>query len=177
MKVLSLIAAVVSLAFLSAAPVARAGVATLEGIVKDASGHPLQGAEIRIQGSDDKVGIVHTDASGRYSYPALETGTYRVSLVVRHVVKASIRNVKTESGHSETLNFALQSGVGAQPFGNGTHYVWVPANDQSGTHLGSWVESSDDTSRTPNGMRNRMNDAGNSFVREIRDQHPIQGGM
>jgi len=51
---------------------AKAGETGLSGIVKDSSG-PIQGAEIRIQGSDaNKIGRVHTMANGRYNYPELE---------------------------------------------------------------------------------------------------------
>ena len=176
MSILSRIVAVVSFALLCAAPVARAGMATLEGIVKDASGQPLQGAEIRIQGNDAKVGIVHTDFRGHYAYPALESGTYQVTLLVNRVSKASITNVKTETGRTETLNFALQGGAGATPFTKGRHYVWIPASDLSGTHLGKWVEITNDGSKSPNGMRERMNNQGNALVKELWDQHPSQGG-
>jgi len=172
MSMLSRIVPVVSLAFLFAAPVARAGVATLEGIVKDASGRPLPGAEIRIQGNDARVGVVHTDARGHYAYPALETGTYQVTLVVDHVTKAAIRNVKTEVGHTETLNFALQGGK-AQPFST-RHYVWIPGDQRIGTHLGAWVEVDNGTNIQP-GMQQRMNDRGNSTIRELWDEHPPQG--
>ena len=47
------------------------GEAMLSGVVRDAAGKPLQGAEIRIQGSDaNKIGKIHTGANGHYSYPA-----------------------------------------------------------------------------------------------------------
>jgi Carboxypeptidase regulatory-like domain len=176
MSILSRIVAVVSFALLCAAPVARAGTATLEGIVKDASGQPLRGAEIRIQGSDaTKVGIIHTDAKGHYAYPALETGDYQVSLIVNGAVKASINNVKAQIGHTETLNFELKGG-GARPFAQGRHYVWIPANNIIGSHLGGWVEVTDD-GKSPQGMRERMNNQGNALVKELWDQHPSQGGM
>jgi len=119
-------------------------VATLYGIVKDTKGQPLQGAEIRIQGSEaSKIGKVHTDANGHYSYAGLETGTYNVTLVVNSVTKASISNVKTKTGEAQSLNFDLQSSAMARPFAKGKHYVWIPAT--TGTHLGSWVEVDDET--------------------------------
>src|ERR1700686_3253658 len=60
---------------------AQAGEAGLSGIVKDSKGQPVQGAEIRIQGSDaNKIGKIHTTANGRYHYPELEAGTYNVTL-------------------------------------------------------------------------------------------------
>ena len=55
---------------------AQAGEAGLSGVVRNSSG-PVQGAEIRIQGSDaNKIGKVHTTANGHYNYPELEAGTY-----------------------------------------------------------------------------------------------------
>src|SRR5882672_7050298 len=67
---------------------AQAGEAGLSGIVKDSKGQPVQGAEIRIQGSDaNKIGRIHTTANGHYQYPELEAGTYNVTLAVDGVTK------------------------------------------------------------------------------------------
>jgi len=66
----------------------------LQGIVKDAQRHPIQGADIRIEAS--KTGrlltTVKTDVNGRYTLEGLVAGKYRVTLVVNGVVKASINN-------------------------------------------------------------------------------------
>ena len=142
-------------------------VATLSGIVRDAKGAPLRGAEIRIVGSDaSKVGRIHTDAAGRYNYPGLETGTYSVTLVVDGVTKASINNVKTKSGEVQTLNFDLQGNAAARPFAKGKHYVWVPR--QTGSHLGDWVEveADDDGNPLPIGMSARIHNAPSAFLHE-----------
>ena len=105
---------------------AKAGEAGLSGIVRDSSG-PIQGAEIRIQGSDaNRIGRVHTTVDGRYNYPELEAGTYSVSLIVGGVTKASISNVRTKAGATETLNFEILKGSQATPFAPGKHYVWIP---------------------------------------------------
>ena len=54
------------------------------GIVKDAKGHPIQGADIRIEAT--KTGrvltTVKTNVNGRYSLESLAAGNYRVTLVV-----------------------------------------------------------------------------------------------
>lgn len=158
--------AVVSISGTLAVTARADAVATLSGIVRDASGAPLRGAEIRIVGSDaSKVGKIHTDAAGRYSYPGLETGTYSVTLVVGGVRKASINNVSTKSGEVETLNFDLQGNAASRPFANGTHYVWVPR--KTGSHLGDWVEADDDRNALPIGMSERINNAGNAFLRKL----------
>jgi Carboxypeptidase regulatory-like domain len=142
-------------------------VATLRGVVRDPKGQPLQGAELRIQGSDaSKIGKVHTDAQGHYSYPGLETGTYSVTLIVAGVTKASISNVKTQLGEVQTLNFDLQKGAAAKPFAAGKHYVWVPK--QTGTHLGDWMEVENDGKAMPSGMAERLNNQGNMLARHIQ---------
>jgi Carboxypeptidase regulatory-like domain len=148
---------------------ANAGEAALSGIVKDTKGQPLAGAEIRIQGSDaNKIGKVYTKADGRYSYSALEAGTYQVSLLVDGMTKASIRNVGTKSGENQTLNFDLVKPAGARPYAQGKHYVWVP--QQTGTHLGDWMEVEGDGKGMPIGMQERLNNQGNALARSIQNK-------
>ena len=121
------------------------------------------------------MGIVHTDAHGRYAYPALETGMYQVSLVVSGAVKASITNVRTHVGQTETLNFGIQKGA-AKPFAKGKHYVWAPPDQLTGTHIGTWVEV-DDTSKQSPGALERIRNEGNNFVREFQSAHPPVGHL
>jgi len=150
------------------------GEAGLSGIVTDTKGQPLQGAEIRIQGSDaNKIGKVHTTANGHYSYPALEAGTYSVTLVVDGVRKSSIANVRTRAGENQTLNFELLKNSVARPYGDGKHYVWVPL--QTGTHLGDWMEVENDGKPMPSGMAERLNNQGNALAREIQNKGQSQG--
>lgn len=170
MSILSRVVAVVSIAFFFAPPMHGAELATLEGIVRDVNGHPLQGAAIRIQGADpNKVGVVHTSVDGHYSYPALETGIYQVTLEINHEVKASITNVKTTMGQTETLNFDLRK-TAATPSAAGRHYVWIPAGQLTGSHLGSWIEVDDHSSPMPIGMQERMNWQGNKQAKYWQDQ-------
>jgi hypothetical protein len=150
-------------------------VATLQGVVKDANGHLLSGAEIRIQGSDpNKIGRIHTDAHGRYAYPALESGAYSVTLLVDGTVKASIKNVKTKVGETETLNFELQKGLTAKPFAKGKHYVWIPAGDTTGSHLGTWMEVDDNAKPMSSGMQERIRWQANADVRTIQSASASQ---
>jgi VCBS repeat-containing protein len=158
---------VVSVSFCLMLKAHAEGEATLSGVVKDAAGQPLQGAEIRIQGNDaSKVGKIHTNANGHYSYPALETGTYSVTLLVDGATKASINNVRTKAGETQTLNFELRKGATAKPFAKGKHYVWVPS--QTGSHLGMWVEVDDDSKAMPTGMQERIRWQGNALARQIQ---------
>src|SRR5436309_15431101 len=66
----------------------------LQGIVKDAKGHPIQSADIRIEAANTGrlLTTVKTDAYGRYTLEGLVAGNYRVNLIVNGAVKASINN-------------------------------------------------------------------------------------
>jgi len=143
------------------------GEATLSGVVRDAAGKGLQGAEIRIQGSDaNKVGKIHTTANGHYSYAALETGIYNVTLAVGGATKASINNVRTTAGQNQTLNFDLQKAKPTRPALTGKHYVWIP--EQTGSHVGIWVEVDDDAKAMSTGMQERMRWSGSALARSIQ---------
>jgi Carboxypeptidase regulatory-like domain len=153
----------------------QAGEAGLSGIVKDSKGQPLQGAEVRIQGSDaNRIGKVHTAANGRYNYPELEAGVYSVSLIVDGVTKASISNVATKAGETQTLNFEMVKGSRATPFAPGKHYVWIPST--TGSHLGTRAEVEGDGKGMAVGMSERLNNQGNALVRQIQNNGNNQGG-
>jgi hypothetical protein len=88
---------------------------------------------------------VKTDAQGRYISQGLQPGVYRVSLVVKGAIKASITNTKTKSDQVSLLNFDLRPLPAAQVNAaekKGKHMVWVPA--ETGSHMGGrWVEVPD----------------------------------
>ncbi len=120
---------------------AWAGTSALEGVVKDPAGHPVKGADVRIEarngGSFSR--IVKTDATGHYTSAGLAVGIYKVTLVVNGAVKASILNAYTQSGKPTQLNFELTPKTKAVK----KHMVWIPA--ETGTHIGNgqWVEVDD----------------------------------
>ena len=116
-----------------------AGTSSLEGIVKDPTGRPIKGADVRIEAKNfDKV--VKTDANGHYISDGLAVGAYKVTLVVNGAVKASILNAKTQSGKPTQLNFSLTGKM--VPTKVHTHSVWV--GPDIGTHIGGgWVEVDD----------------------------------
>src|SRR5882724_7951160 len=76
-----------------------AGPASIQGIVKDAKGQPIKGADVRVQSRDGKqlFNTVKTDGKGHYISQGLKPGVYRVSLVVNGALKASIMNTSTKS--------------------------------------------------------------------------------
>jgi hypothetical protein len=116
----------------------------LQGIVKDARGHPIGGADIRIEATNTGsfLTTVKTNANGRYTFEGLAAGNYRVTLVVNGAVKASINNTTLEPGESTQLNFELKQTRASVTVAKGKHWVWIPAF--TGSRLpGHWVEVDD----------------------------------
>src|SRR3954451_10632486 len=133
--------------FVLSVATAWAGPSAIQGVVKDAKGQAIKGADVRIDSKDGKqqFNTVKTDAKGRYISQGLQTGIYRVTLVVNCAVKASITNTKTKADQTTQLNFDLkpvsaeQASTGQK---KGKHMVWVPP--ATGSHIGgSWVEVDD----------------------------------
>jgi 5-hydroxyisourate hydrolase-like protein (transthyretin family) len=126
---------------------AWAGPSSIQGIVNDAKGKPIKGADVRIESKDGKqlFNTVKTDAKGRYISQGLQPGVYRVSLVMNGAVKASITNTKTKSDQATQLNFDLRPLPAAQVNAaekKGKHMVWMPPT--TGSHTGGrWVEVPD----------------------------------
>ena len=123
---------------------ASAASSELQGIVKDATGHPIQGADIRIEAPNtgSLLTTVKTNVDGRYSLEGLAAGNYRVTLVVNGAVKASINNTTLEPSESTQLNFELKQTRAAVTVTKGKHRVWIPAF--TGSRLpGHWVEVDD----------------------------------
>lgn len=126
---------------------AWAGPASIQGIVKDAKGQPIKGADVRVESRDGKqlLNTAKTDTQGRYISQGLQPGVYRVSLVVNGAVKASITNTKTKSDQATQLNFDLRPLPATQVNAaekKGKHMVWMPPS--TGSHTGGrWVEVPD----------------------------------
>jgi hypothetical protein len=123
---------------------ASAASSVLQGMVKDAKGHPIQGVDIRIEATNTGrlLTTVKTDGYGRYTLEGLVAGNYRVTLVVNGAVKASINNTTLKLGESTQLNFELKQTRASVTVTKGKHWVWVPAF--TGSRLPSrWVEVDD----------------------------------
>jgi Carboxypeptidase regulatory-like domain len=126
---------------------AWAGPASIQGMVRDAKGKPIKGADVRIESKDGKqvFNTVKTDTQGRYISQGLQPGVYRVSLVVNGAVKAAIGNTKTKSNQATQLNFDLKpvaTGQASTEQKKGKHMVWMPP--ATGSHTGGrWVEVPD----------------------------------
>jgi hypothetical protein len=126
---------------------ASAGPSAIQGVVKDAKGQAIKGADVRIESKDGSklLKTVKTDGNGRYTADGLPAGVYRATLVVNGAVKASIVNTKTRADGPTQLNFDLKPAPSSQATAaakSGKHKVWVPAS--TGTHTGGrWVEVPD----------------------------------
>ena len=117
------------------------GTSALEGVVKDPTGRPIKGADVRIEAKNFSK-IAKTDASGHYISSGLAVGTYKVTLVVNGSVKASIPNAKTQLGKPTRLNFNLAAQVASAT--KHTHSVWCP--NETGTLIGGtgrWIDVDD----------------------------------
>src|SRR4029077_8725231 len=125
--------------------IAAGGLASIQGFVKDTKGEPIKGADVRIESRDGKqvLSTAKTDSKGRYISQRLQSGVYRVTLLVNGAVKASIMNAQTKANQPTQLNFDFKptSQAGNTTKG-GKHMVWVPG--RTGSHLGgTWVEAED----------------------------------
>jgi 5-hydroxyisourate hydrolase-like protein (transthyretin family) len=157
---------------------AWAGPSSIQGIVNDAKGKPIKGADVRIESRDGKqlFNTVKTDAKGRYISQGLAPGVYRVSLVMNGAVKASITNTKTKSDQATQLNFDLRPVPAKQVAGaekKGKHMVWVPAS--TGSHIGgSWVEV-DESGNAGAGSLNVKR--GSAEALRQQQLNSVQGGL
>src|SRR6266496_164428 len=123
---------------------AAAANSVLEGVVRDAKGHPVQGVDVRIEAKNGGrlLTTVKTDETGRYILKGLAAGIYRVTLVVNGALKTSINNTTLEPGESTQLNFDLTQTRASVTVKKGIHRVWIPAF--TGSRLpGRWVEVDD----------------------------------
>jgi Carboxypeptidase regulatory-like domain len=158
--------------FLSVASV-WAGPASIQGIVKDAKGQPMKGADVRIESRDGKqlFNTVKTDGKGHYISQGLKPGVYRVSLVVNGAVKSSIMNTSTKADHATQLNFDLKPTVTSPANAGqakGKHMVWMPPS--TGSHTGGrWVEVDDNGSAGANALNVKRGSA------ESLRQQQLQG--
>jgi Carboxypeptidase regulatory-like domain len=122
------------------------GKSALEGVVKDPTGRPIKGADVRIEAKNFSK-IAKTDARGHYISGGLVVGTYKVTLVVNGSVKVSIPNAKTHLGKATKLNFDLTATAATAAPALATkhiHSVWCP--NETGTLIGGngrWIDVDD----------------------------------
>jgi hypothetical protein len=159
--------------FVLSVATAWAGPSAIQGVVKDAKGQTIKGANVQIASKDGKqqFNTVKTDAKGRYISESLPVGIYRVTLVVNGAVKASITNTNTKADQTTQLNFDLKPVPAAQTSAGqkkGKHMVWMPPT--TGSHTGGrWVEVDDNGSTDPGALNVQKANA-EQLQRQARDR-------
>ncbi len=127
-----------------------AGTSVLEGVVKDATGRPIKGANVRIEAAKFSK-ILKTDANGHYVTDGLAVGTYNV---INGQVKALILDAKTQSDKPTQLNFDL--GGNRASAKKHTHMVWIPPDINTRIDGGRWVEVDDNDIIVDNTVSNNV---------------------
>ena len=164
--------------FVLSVATAWAGPSAIQGVVKDAKGQLIKGADIRVESKDGKQNFktVKTDAKGRYISDGLPAGIYRVTLVVNGAVKGSITNTKTKADQTTVLNFDLNPVAASKASAGqkkGKHMVWVPAS--TGSHIGGrWVEVPDGA--TEPGALNVQKASGEQLQRQAQSMGGASSG-
>ncbi len=159
---------------------AWAGPSAIQGVVKDAKGQAIKGADVRVDSKDgkQKFNTVKTDGKGRYISEGLAPGVYQVTLVVNGAVKASITNTKTKADQTTQLNFDLKPVAASQASAavkKGKHMVWMPPT--TGSHTGGrWIEVDDGAKAAPGTLNVQRADA-EALQRAAQSQgNPNTGG-
>jgi len=113
--------ALAAAAILLMAGTASAQVTTVEGVVKDEKGAPVQGAIIHLTRTDIKGNYTtKSDKKGHYGHYGLPIGTYDITLEVNGKVVDSMNKVRTTLAGIPPINFALRppqqaAAAGGQP--------------------------------------------------------------
>jgi len=88
---------------------ALAQTSAVEGIVKDETGKPLQGAVVTFDRTDIKGKYtVKTDKKGHYGHYGLPLGTYNITVTVDGKERDKASGFRTGLGDPKTLNFDLK---------------------------------------------------------------------
>ena len=156
---------------------AWAGPASIQGIVKDAQGKPIKGADVRVESRDGKqlfntvkdryTGSLHFTGSTTRCLPGFAGSQWRS--------EGSI-NTKTKADQATQLNFDLKpvaAGQASTEQKKKKHMVWVPPS--TGSHIGgSWVEVADGA--TEAGALNVKRGSAEELQREYLSRGNPDGG-
>jgi hypothetical protein len=128
----------ISICLLLITSIAWAGTPSIQGTVKDVNGHPIKGAEVKIEAKTGKATVIvlKTDANGHYVANGLAIGNYNVTLTINGAVKANILNAMTRMDKPTELSFDLRKATTTSK----RHMVYVP--QEIGSHIGGgrWVD-------------------------------------
>lgn len=165
---------IVSVAALTSVSQLFAAGGTIRGVVKNADGKTISGANVTVKGrggaADAKT--VKTDEKGNYAATGYGDGTYNVILTVNGVRKAFIANVGVREGEVSTLNFELQGSAKARPYTKGKHYVL--AEPETGSNLQRGIEVDDHPKQGP-AAQERVARGGSDMIRHIQENAGTAG--
>jgi carboxypeptidase family protein len=123
---------------LSSVPLAVNG-STLEGRVVGRDGHPIKGADVRLQKSSASLAsFTRTDVRGQYRFTNVVPGKYKVSVSSANTVQR-LPDVMVDGNKRVDLEV---SAINSDARTNGKHRVWIPP--PTGTYIGGrWAEVDD----------------------------------
>ncbi len=144
------------------------GPARIQGIVKDAKGQTISGAEVHITAKDGTgfQKIARTDAGGNFGVSGLPVTDYEVVLFVNGQIKATLTNQHVFGNKPTQVDFKLTGVSAANMQKKHTHMVYVPA--ETGSNLsGRWVEV-DDVSGAGAASTNNVKHLSGEAVRKMQ---------
>jgi Carboxypeptidase regulatory-like domain len=105
---------------------------SIRGLVKDAAGKRLPGAQVKVERTDAKAraDTTNTDANGNYVVNGLPVGTFRVAAYGKMNAK-EIGDIDTKSGTSVIVDFDLAAKPSSK---QEKRYVYVKG--ETGTMIG-----------------------------------------
>jgi hypothetical protein len=84
--------------------------ASLEGTIRDASGAPVAGARVEVRNVSGFALSGASDGSGRYRFPSLPPGTYRMRATLPGFAAAHVPEVRLSLGQILAVNLGLPTG-------------------------------------------------------------------
>lgn len=111
-NLLRLVSPLILVLLCSLMALAQGTTAPISGSVTDPNGAVISGAAVVVK--NDATGAefnVTTTSSGTYTVPALNPGTYTVTIEARGFKKAILQNIKVDAGVPATANITLEVGA------------------------------------------------------------------
>src|SRR5579863_10328372 len=84
-----------------------AGTATVQGFVRDSSGHPVTGAAVCLQAKDALPITARTDSAGGYSFPTIHPGMYSLRAEMPGYTAATFSPIVLRDKESRTIDLTL----------------------------------------------------------------------
>jgi len=92
--------------------------ATLQGIVRDASNHPVAGATVSLQAKDSQILTVRTDSAGTYHFPVVRQGVYTLRAEMSGEGNTTTGPFVLEPRESRTIDLILEPAKTTAPAGS-----------------------------------------------------------